>query len=130
MMIGDVIVVVLGCDSPIVLRPTAGAQYVVVGECYVDELQDATALLGPLPAYRRVQIHKDSFRRLNTDYQHTETGQIHQIDPRLSDMPRAGEFNAAVKTLQDDKPLHKNINLESAASNNRHICNLGRFSLV
>ncbi|KAL8987174.1 MAG: hypothetical protein Q9177_003592 [Variospora cf. flavescens] len=51
----DCIVVLLGCQSPIVLRPTDDGSFIVVGECYIQGLMDGEALLGPLPSnWRRV----------------------------------------------------------------------------
>lgn len=45
----DCIVVFLGCQSPIILRPKGDEDYLVVGEVYVDGLMTAEAFLGPLP---------------------------------------------------------------------------------
>jgi hypothetical protein len=47
---GDLICVLLGCASPLLLRPAGAenAQYQVVGECYVDGIMKAEAFLGPL----------------------------------------------------------------------------------
>lgn len=51
------VVVLLGCDSPMLLRPgpTPG-EYLVVGNCYSPNLEDATALLGPLPLPGRAEV--------------------------------------------------------------------------
>ncbi len=39
----------LGCASPIVLRATSSGKYNVIGESFTYGLNDAMALLGPLP---------------------------------------------------------------------------------
>ncbi|PMD34449.1 HET-domain-containing protein [Hyaloscypha variabilis F] len=88
----DIICVLLGCNLPIVLRPTARGQFQVVGECYVHGLSDAEALLGPLPKDWEIEIHVDSangvgwpiFVRKPTD---TRTWQ----DPRLPRLPPGWE---------------------------------------
>ncbi|KAL9072263.1 MAG: hypothetical protein Q9157_005173 [Trypethelium eluteriae] len=54
---GDVIVVLLGCDSPVLLRKQPGQRYKVIGECFVHGLNDASALLGPLPKPWNVTIN-------------------------------------------------------------------------
>jgi hypothetical protein len=48
---GDIVVVSLGCSSPLVIRPTGTSvgKYCVVGECYLDGYMRAEAFLGPLP---------------------------------------------------------------------------------
>ncbi|ROT37151.1 hypothetical protein SODALDRAFT_280002 [Sodiomyces alkalinus F11] len=61
---GDRIVVLLGCDVPLVLRQVrssrsatageAGEAVVVVGDCYVEGLMTGEALLGPLPEGMRI----------------------------------------------------------------------------
>ena len=47
--LGDQVCVLLGCDLPMLLRPTSESEYQVVGSCYVDGLMFGEALLGPLP---------------------------------------------------------------------------------
>ena len=49
---GDIVAVLLGCNSPMVLRPTNSRRrehYRIVGEAYCDGFMDGQALLGPLP---------------------------------------------------------------------------------
>ncbi|KAL8666378.1 MAG: hypothetical protein Q9168_007493 [Polycauliona sp. 1 TL-2023] len=47
----DYIVVLLGCTSPMVLRPKGDGQYLVVGEAYMHGLMTGEAFLGPLPEH-------------------------------------------------------------------------------
>ncbi len=42
---GDIICVLLGCRSPVVLRREKG-HYVLIGETYVDEFMDGSAMVG------------------------------------------------------------------------------------
>ena len=54
----DIVVLILGCQSPMVLRPRHNKQLMVVGECYVHGIMVGEPLLGPLPVgwqriYRR-----------------------------------------------------------------------------
>lgn len=46
---GDLICVLLGCQTPMLLRPTSDSRYQVLGSCYVHGLMDREAFLGPLP---------------------------------------------------------------------------------
>ncbi|CAL8574397.1 hypothetical protein XPA_000357 [Xanthoria parietina] len=46
---GDWICVVLGCRSPLILRPRDSLNHEVVGECYMDGIMAGEALLGELP---------------------------------------------------------------------------------
>ncbi len=76
--------VMLGCASPIVLRTGPEGTYNVVGEAFVYGLNDATALLGPLPDGWRVQAFTDaSGFTYDHRYVHLETNRIQDEDPRL-----------------------------------------------
>ncbi|KAL8870671.1 MAG: hypothetical protein Q9174_003335 [Haloplaca sp. 1 TL-2023] len=48
--VGDRVSSVLGCNSPLVLRPDDGGNFTVVGECYLHGMMTNEALLGPLPS--------------------------------------------------------------------------------
>ena len=53
--VGDQVCVILGCDAPLILRPTLNKEWQVVGRCYVDGVEDGRVFLGDLPKpYRRV----------------------------------------------------------------------------
>lgn len=73
---GDLIVVILGTDQPMILRPRPNSSpspsYTLLGESYIPGLQDATALLGPLPSSWRVQVRRAD------DGQHESSGSTTQ----------------------------------------------------
>ncbi len=83
---GDQICVLLGCDKPLVLRPTSSLQYQVVGECYVYGLGDGKAFLGPLPEnYQAILVFLEaqgSYR----GFVNKDTGHVQYNDPRISDV--------------------------------------------
>jgi hypothetical protein len=85
---GDIICVVLGSDRPLVLRPLANNQFHFVGHCFVNEVRDARALLGPLPPLWDMHVleHTDyEFRRV-LKFFNTETKESVDEDPRLPPM--------------------------------------------
>ena len=49
---GDRIVVVLGCETPLAIRPVPEkpGRYKLIGSCYVHGMMDCEMLLGPLPS--------------------------------------------------------------------------------
>jgi hypothetical protein len=51
--VGDQSCIILGCDSPLILRPTGNNRWLVVGRCYMHGVEDGKAFLGDLP--RRYQ---------------------------------------------------------------------------
>ncbi|KAI4255204.1 MAG: hypothetical protein L6R42_006839 [Xanthoria sp. 1 TBL-2021] len=58
---GDIIAVLMGCQSPIVLQPNDDEEYLVVGEGYVHGLMTGEAFLGPLPSnWQRVARYDES----------------------------------------------------------------------
>lgn len=85
---GDRICVFLGCDAPMMLRTSeeANGLFSVVGQCLVDGLEDACALLGPLPKGWRLQVFPDfSSSSARCRFFHVETGRTVEEDPRLPD---------------------------------------------
>jgi hypothetical protein len=53
MMAGDLVCVLFGGDVPYVLRPTEiEGQYLLIGECYVEELMEGEAMVWDLPEQR------------------------------------------------------------------------------
>lgn len=99
---GDIVTVLLGSPSPVLLRPNSdqgGARtFSVVGECFVHGLQDAASLLGPLaPPFEGVAAWVDGDRRC-LRFHNTQTGQVTQDDPRLEPLP---EWERSVDKLVD-----------------------------
>lgn len=85
-IIDDLLCVLLGCDSPMLLRPTASGDFLVVGECYVHGLMDGEALLGPIPNQWRIEMRKgDGFDK--PFFHNTSIGESSTEDPRLRPLP-------------------------------------------
>ena len=95
---GDQICVILGCRSPLVLRPTTKGTFTVVGECYIHGLMQDEAFLGPLPHKMdaskakgkppREWTIRDPGAEKGPDnwYVHTVTGEEvqHPLEPRMT----------------------------------------------
>jgi hypothetical protein len=83
---GDHVTVLLGCNYPMVLRPTKDGSYKVVGQAYYDGFMDGEALLGPLPDSFKVAYR---FYRNGREwaYLNQETGVFQAEDPRLGPLP-------------------------------------------
>ncbi|KAL2064409.1 hypothetical protein VTL71DRAFT_4903 [Oculimacula yallundae] len=106
---GDLMVVLLGCRVPLILRPDPDneALCVVVGACYVPGIMNAEALLGSLPPeWTRKCILSKAGYLLNI----YEQGSIKtQQDPRASALPQGwrvmfGTFqDPLVDELEDEK---------------------------
>jgi len=47
--VGDIVVVLLGCRSPLILRPSDNGHYLMLGEAYCDSTMCGEGILGPLP---------------------------------------------------------------------------------
>jgi hypothetical protein len=84
---GDVLCVLLGCGSPLILRPCENAAYQVVGPVYVHGLMDNEALLGPLPPGWSVHytITPGGYEAQAFEDGNTGTGTFE--DPRLGLLP-------------------------------------------
>ncbi|KAL9127020.1 MAG: hypothetical protein Q9175_007817 [Cornicularia normoerica] len=85
---GDQACVILGCPSPLILRPTDTTSYNVVGECYIDGFMEGEALLGALPSNVRYayRYFPDLCRRYDALI-NIQTGDIQIEDPRLGPLP-------------------------------------------
>jgi hypothetical protein len=86
---GDIVTVFLGCDSPMVLRPTTPdcAQYWVVGEAFCHGIMNGEALLGPLPEGWRIVIRHDRPANINcTAFWNSKSRQLSAEDPRLGNL--------------------------------------------
>lgn len=92
---GDVICVLLGCDHPLLLRPS-GEVFEVLGICNAHDLCDASALLGPLPLPWTLQFLSSNdidakAPNLQPRYVNMTTGDITNEDPRLGPLPPSWE---------------------------------------
>jgi hypothetical protein len=87
---GDIITVMLGCDSPIILRPTQDGSYKFIGEAYCDGCMHGEALLGPLPdSFETVwrYDYNPECGYFRWAYRNKETGKFQPEDPRLGPLP-------------------------------------------
>ena len=86
----DQVCVILGCQFPLILRPSDTESYRVVGECYIDGFMESEALLGALPEnWHYVSCYLPDLDR-NSSYDvlmDTQTGEVHAEDPRLGSLP-------------------------------------------
>ena len=81
---GDLITVLLGCPSAMILRPVEDSKYRVVGEALCQGALYGEALLGPLPALIEVVLRSG----LRTHaFINRETKEFLSEDPRLGDLP-------------------------------------------
>ena len=84
---GDIVCVILSCESPLLLRPLPNGNYTVVGECYIHGLMNGEAILGPLPnGWKSVAILEDSLRLFN-GFHNVDTRERSFVDPRLGSLP-------------------------------------------
>ena len=85
---GDQVSLLLGCDSPLALRPDKTGRHSVVGQCYIHGLMEGEALLGPLPKMWQCVIRYDAVTGWYWPaFMDHETGKTHVEDPRLGPLP-------------------------------------------
>ena len=134
---GDVVFELLGCSSPMVLRPSLAepSKFTVVGECYVYGLEDAAALLGTLPQEWKVQchIHKES-RQAYRVYLNKISGDVIEDDPRLPPLPAYWtalwlKGIRGFKNTQERKTTYFDLRMSPEALQARGV-KLQRFALI
>ena len=105
---GDIATVLLGCNDPIMLRPTKDGSYKVVGHAYYDGFMDGEALLGPLPNSFKA-VWRFYRRRWAWAYLNQETGVFQGEDPRLGPLP----FGWRLERLKNEEFRRRFINDET-----------------
>lgn len=82
--IGDIVVLLVGCRIPLILRPQGGGNYLVVGETYYHGIMDGEPFLGSLsPEYQRILSLRSGYLTFNN----LATGKTQVEDPRLGELP-------------------------------------------
>ncbi len=103
---GDQVVVLLGCDSPLLLRADRGSHQ-VVGACYVQGLMYAEALLGPMSEGWEYVMRLD---RVSGGYDeaclHKSSGRVQCEDPRLGQLPEGWRVKSHKR--EDVFPIYVN----------------------
>jgi hypothetical protein len=85
---GDIVTFVLGLTNSIVLRPTNGNKFQVVGEAYCSGITDGGELLGPLPdGIEGVTRYIPAIKGWDFVYLDRNKGTATKVDPRLEDLP-------------------------------------------
>ena len=85
---GDQVCIILGCQSPLLLRREEKDRYLVIGECYIHGLMNGEALLGSLSLeWQYASIHDGEVRRLFHGFVNVETRSQAFEDPRLGQLP-------------------------------------------
>ena len=85
---GDQVCVLLGCDLPMLLRPTSDSQYQVVGPCYVHGLMNGEAFLGTIPEpFRPICVFDEGRRQYPWVFLDQRTGKNQWNDPRVEALP-------------------------------------------
>jgi hypothetical protein len=86
--VGDVVAVLLGCDSPLVLRPNGLGQFKVIGEAYCHGVMQGEALLGPFDSmWKQAWRPREGIAVHDIVFINTETGEFSALDPRLGPLP-------------------------------------------
>ena len=84
----DEICILLGCQTPMVLRPCGDEYHKVVGECYIDGFMEGTACLGLLPSkWQLVSRYFEEYSENYYAFLDHQTGEFQIEDPRLGPLP-------------------------------------------
>jgi hypothetical protein len=111
--LGDQVIVIIGCDVPMLVRPLSDDNFKVVGACYTCGIGSGEALLGQLPdgIKRVLQLNKAS-GAWEPVFSNTTTGEVSRFDPRINEgfpyhteFRQAFEANANVLLGMDDTLL-------------------------
>lgn len=96
---GDVVCILIGCHTPMVLRPHGENQFRIVGECYTLGISEGEGLLGPLPEdiYRVYASSREW--GVHSYWENFRTGERSLMDSRLEALfpSLAPEFQARLK---------------------------------
>lgn len=82
--IGDILVLLVGCQTPLILRPQVGNTFLVVGEAYCHGFMNGESFLGPLPT--GVQVVTKLDKSESPLFINRKTGEMQGGDPRLEEV--------------------------------------------
>ncbi|GAB7359840.1 hypothetical protein MBLNU230_g7369t1 [Neophaeotheca triangularis] len=101
----DCIAVLLGCSTPLVLRPSDRGRdyYSVIGECFVYGLHDAMPLLGRMPEGWQGMAAWEAGDRRVLRFLNKATQQVTREDPRLGPL---GPWKRVEKLIDGDDPTN------------------------
>ncbi|CZS85854.1 unnamed protein product [Fusarium graminearum] len=85
--LGDQVFIPLGCQIPILIRPTADNKHRSLGDCFVHGIMNGEALLGPLPSNYSAQQRAGPDGVNRTKFLNNDTGEHTIGDPRLVPIP-------------------------------------------
>ncbi|KAF5232415.1 hypothetical protein FAUST_8743 [Fusarium austroamericanum] len=85
--LGDQVFIPLGCQIPILTRPTADNKHRSLGDCFVHGIMNGEALLGPLPSNYSAQQRAGPDGVNRTKFLNNDTGEHTIGDPRLVPIP-------------------------------------------
>jgi hypothetical protein len=89
---GDVVTILLGCESAMILRPYGNEQFKVVGEGYCQGFMWGEALLGQFSGrFEPLMRYDEDAGIWRWAYINRETGVIQEEDPRLGKLPEGWE---------------------------------------
>ena len=104
--LGDQVVVLLGCDHPLLVRAARGSHQ-VVGQCYVQGLMCAEALLGPMSeGWENVGHLNQVSANYHDAFVHRPSGRVQCEDPRLGQLPEG--WSVVSHELEDVYPVYVN----------------------
>ncbi|KAI0103035.1 HET-domain-containing protein [Nemania sp. FL0031] len=90
---GDEAFIILGCATPMILKPTPSGEYRVVGDCYIHGAMHGEAVLGPVPYPWKVELRiGDETRHWTPSFRNAETGMGTEDDPRLASTQMPAEW--------------------------------------
>ena len=88
---GDKVCVVLGCDSPLLLRLVSDDQWSIVGGCYVHDVAGDSALLSSLPDdFQLIERVNSRTGGQSMAFRNMQTNEIQIQDPRITEPLPAG----------------------------------------
>ncbi|KAI1429762.1 HET-domain-containing protein [Xylaria sp. FL1777] len=90
--LGDKVFIILGCDNPMIVRPTYNGEYEVVGACYIHGVMDGEALLGALPHPWKVRMKPDKWGICSPSFHNGDSNTTCEYDPRLDSIPIPAEW--------------------------------------
>lgn len=104
--LGDEVVVLLGCHSTLLLRAAQGSHQ-VVGQCYVQGLMYAEALLGSMAeGWEQVLRLTQISGRYDDAFVHKPSGRVQDDDPRLGPLPEGWSVKSHEE--EDAFPIYVN----------------------
>jgi hypothetical protein len=114
MKVGDIVTVLVGCNSAMILRSVQAEKYLVVGESYCSGIMGGSVLLGPmLGSFDIVYCYSKRLKTHVPGFINQDSGKVQFEDLRVVNIPRQAGWRREEHGIEDEDFVDWYVNDET-----------------